>query len=148
MNAPDAMQKQRTLEEFEQALRQSMEIDASERDTLLRHFHDALEQPLTDAPMVGPDRNQWLSTLDELQAAQLIDAPDREALINTFDESMSVLQSEAVQAALQHARRSELDPTASQQGLSSPRAGQANVQLQASSAELIPAHLLQAMGKA
>ena len=108
---------QQVLAELEESLLQRPDLDASDRDTMLRHFETALQDPsaLAANGTMGPDRNTWIETLDLLQQQQVIASGERDALVRSFDEAMQVVQTDAVQLAAGFAAKGgdqSLDPEA------------------------------------
>ena len=109
--------RQQVLAELEESLLQRPDLDASDRDTMLRHFETALQDPSAMAAngTMGPDRNTWIETLDLLQQQQVIASSDRDALVRGFDEAMQVVQTDAVKLAAGFAAKGgnqALDPEA------------------------------------
>lgn len=71
------------------------DVDAADRETIARHFRDALENEAdtaSPAASVGPDRAQWIETLDQLVGDQLLQEQDRNELVRQFDDAMGSLQ--------------------------------------------------------
>lgn len=103
--AAPTIDRQQVLAELEESLLQRQDLDAAARETMLRHFEAALQDPASAAGpgSVGPDRSVWQQTVDMLQQEQVIDAGDRDALMRSFDEAMAPLHDAAVKAAAQSA---------------------------------------------
>lgn len=106
-------ERDRLLAQLDASLGRNGQLDAGERETIVRNFKHALDEAPAaagdDRGQAGPDPRQWAATLDMLHQNQVIDDSDREALMQQFDRSMQVLQSPAVQTATEFARRCESD---------------------------------------
>ncbi len=97
--------RKRLLAEFENLLGEEREIDAADRDALLRHFTDALNDPaILTAPPADADsvRESLRSTLELLQQNRVIGAGDSANLKRQFEEP---LESESMQRAMEFAKR-------------------------------------------
>jgi hypothetical protein len=107
------LDRQQVLAELEESLLQRPDLDAVGRETMLRHFEAALQDP-SAAGTTGADREGWLETLDLLQRENVIASEDREALVRNFDEAMHVLQGETLKLAAEYAALGEAasDPQA------------------------------------
>ncbi len=104
----DTVDRQALLAELDALLQAQPGIDAGERETTLRHFEDALQNPsavMGDSKQVGPDRTQWIQTLDFLRENHVLGAGECDDLIQRFDEAMQGLQSEPVRLAAEFAQR-------------------------------------------
>lgn len=113
---------QQMLAQLDASLAENPDVDAADRETILQHFRDALENEAasasTSAAQVGPDRAQWMETLDLLVGNQLLDESDRNELVRQFDDAMGSLQTDALQTATDFARRcSEQGEAAAQEWL-------------------------------
>ncbi len=96
------------LAQLDASLADNPDVDAADRETILRHFRDALESEAaaaTPAVSVGPDRAQWLQTLDLLVDNQVLDEPDRNELVRQFDDAMGSLQTDAMRTVSEFSRR-------------------------------------------
>jgi hypothetical protein len=107
------LDRQQVLADLEESLLQRPDLDAVGRETMLRHFEAALQDPAATAAM-GADREGWLQTLDLLQRENVIASEDREALVRNFDEAMHMLQGETLKLAAEYAALGEAatDPEA------------------------------------
>lgn len=103
---------QQVLAELEASLLQRQDLDAAARETMLRHFEAALQDPASAAGLgsIGPDRAVWQQTVEMLQQEQVIDPGDRDALMRSFDEAMAPLHDAAVKAAAQPVAGDAIDP--------------------------------------
>lgn len=112
---PSAAEREQMLAQLDESLARNPDLDASGRETILGHFRQALEQEAqamangTARPAGTPDREQWLATLDSLQAADMLDHAGREELVQQFDRAMAGLDSEQVNLALEFSRRCRQD---------------------------------------
>ncbi len=108
------LDRQQVLAELEESLLQRPDLDAAERETMLRHFEAALQNPAAVGGEAGPDRNAWIETLDLLQQENVIASEDRDALVRNFDEAMHALQGDTIRLAAEYAALGEAatDPEA------------------------------------
>lgn len=107
---PSAEDRQQLLADIEASLLQQSGIDAMDRDAMLKHFEDALNNPAGtpgEDGRVGPNRTSWLETMELLRNNQIIDATEQEDLIRQFDQATNTLQSGALQRTAEFARRSQ-----------------------------------------
>lgn len=130
--------------EFEELLRSQGNIDAANRDSLLRHFQEALnDQEALSAPVdIGKMQADVAETLGLMQQHGLIDADDGEEMSKVFAKTLQPLQNESLQRATEFSRRCRED------GQDSARewlAGQAAAQQQERPAQAIPAHVASAL---
>lgn len=96
------------LAQLDASLADNPDVDAADRETILRHFRDALETEAASASpaqSVGPDRAQWMATLDLLVGNHMLDETDRNELVRQFDDAMGSLQNDALHTATEFARR-------------------------------------------
>lgn len=93
---------QQVLAELEQSLLQRADLDAADRETMLRHFEAALRDP-SAAAAAGPDRAAWIETLELLQRERVIASEDRDALVRNFDDAMHALQDDTLKLAAEYA---------------------------------------------
>ncbi len=96
------------LAQLDASLAENPDVDAADRETILRHFRDALETEAASAnssESVGPDRAQWMETLDLLVGNQMLDETDRNELVRQFDDALGSLQTDAMRTATEFARR-------------------------------------------
>lgn len=107
------LDRQQVLADLEESLLQRPDLDAVGRETMLRHFEAALQDPAATG-VAGADREGWLETLDLLQRENVIASEDREALVRNFDEAMHHLQGETLKLAAEYAALGEAaaDPEA------------------------------------
>jgi len=108
---PSAAEREQMLAQLDESLASNPDLDASARESILGHFRQALEKEAEamasgDVQAVAaPDRSQWLATLDQLQAADMLDASGREELIQQFDRAMAGMDTEALAVAREFSRR-------------------------------------------
>lgn len=101
-------EREEVLKEIESTLVQSPGLDASDRETLLRHFGDALAAPQSGTEgQTGPSRAQWLETLEMLRQSFILTHAECDQLVREFDAQMSRLQDAKLARALELARVSE-----------------------------------------
>lgn len=143
---PSAAEREQMLAQLDESLAQNPDLDASSRETILGHFRLALEQEAEAVTngnanvTAGPDRTQWLSTLDDLQEAGLLEHGDREELVQQFDRAMAGMDSQALEVAGEFSRRCKRDgEQAATAWLQSRPAAQAT------GTEGLPAHLAMAL---
>lgn len=93
--------------EFEELLSGQGSIDAADRDSLLRHFRDALdEQSATSEPVdVARMQSDVAQTLELMQQHGLIDSQDSVDMGQAFAKALQPLQDETLQRATEYARR-------------------------------------------
>jgi hypothetical protein len=103
---------QEVLAELEESLLQRPNLDAAERETMMRHFETALQQPGNANGAIGPDRNAWIQTLELLKQENVIAQEDGEALLRHFDEAMDVVQNDTLKLAAELAAKGDgaIDP--------------------------------------
>lgn len=97
------------LAQLDASLAENPDVDAADRETILRHFRDALEDEAASATAsttVGPDRAQWMETLELLVDNQMLDETDRNELVRQFDDALGNLQTDAMRTATEFARLS------------------------------------------
>ena len=138
------------LAQLDASLAENPDVDAADRETILRHFRDALENEAASAStpaQAGPDRAQWMETLDLLVGNQLLDDSDRNELVRQFDDAMGSLQSDAMQTATGFARRcSEQGEAAAQEWLTAQlRSSSSNGSAPATAPAGLPAHVAMAL---
>lgn len=149
-HAPSAAEREQMLAQLDESLARNPDLDADARETILGHFRDALEQEARamangTATLGGaPDRDQWHSTLDALQSAGMLDAADREELVQQFDRAMAGLDSEALAVAMEFSRRHRDEGEAAARTWLSSRPAAATATAGAGTAGL-PAHLAMAL---
>jgi hypothetical protein len=98
------LDRQQVLAELEQSLLQRSDLDAADRETMLRHFEAALQDPSAAAAGApGPDRDAWIETLELLQRERVIASEDRDALVRNFDDAMHALQDDTLKLAAEYA---------------------------------------------
>lgn len=117
---PSAADREQMLAQLDESLARNPDLDAADRESILGHFREALEKEAaatatagTAPGQHGPDRNQWMQTLDMLAANDMLSPNDREALVQQFDRSIGSLQSEALDTAMEFAKRCQRDGEAS-----------------------------------
>ena len=93
--------------EFEDLLSGQGSIDAADRDSLLRHFRDALDEQSAASEPVDVDRMQAdvAQTLELMQQHGLIDSQDSVDMGQAFAKALQPLQNETLQQATEYARR-------------------------------------------
>ncbi len=93
--------------EFEDLLSGQGSIDAADRDSLLRHFRDALDEQSATSEPVDVDRMQAdvAQTLELMQQHGLIDSQDSMDMGQAFAKALQPLQNETLQRATEYARR-------------------------------------------
>jgi len=132
--------------EFEEMLSSQGNIDAADRDSLLRHFRDALEEQSAASEAVDVDRMQAdvAQTLDLMQQHGLIDSQDSVDMGEAFAKALQPLQDETLQRATEFARRVREDGQESaNQWLAAQSAGKAATVPAAP--QTIPAHVASAL---
>lgn len=99
------------FEEFESILRSQGGIDAADRDSMLRHFGEALNDPGIASAPVDFDRMQAdvAQTLGLMQQHGLIDAAGSDEVSETFARTLQPLQDESLQRAVEFGRRCRED---------------------------------------
>lgn len=97
--------------DFEEMLGNQGNIDAADRDSLLRHFHDALDEQSAASEPVDVERMQAdvAQTLDLMQQHGLIDSQDSTDMGEAFARALQPLQNETLQRATEFARRCRED---------------------------------------
>lgn len=149
-HAPSAAEREQMLAQLDESLSRNPDLNADARETILGHFRDALEQEARamangTATLGGaPDRDQWHSTLDALQAVGVLDAADREELVQQFDRAMAGLDSDALSVAMEFSRRHRNEGEAAARAWLSSRPAAAGGASGAATAGL-PAHLAMAL---
>lgn len=111
-NQSRAADHEQMLAQLDASLASNPDVDAADRETMLRHFRDALESEpaaVDGAPQAGPDRRQWVETLDLLAQDRLLDEDDRNDMLRQFDDAMGSLQSDAVRTATEFSQRCQRD---------------------------------------
>ncbi|KIQ97145.1 hypothetical protein [Lysobacter sp. A03] len=136
------------LAQLDASLAENPDVDAADRETILRHFREALESEAASASTpqsVGPDRAQWMETLDLLVGNQMLDETDRNELVRQFDDALGSLQNDALRTATEFARRcNEQGEASAQEWLSGQlRSAQANPSQDHTMA--LPAHVAMAL---
>lgn len=107
---PSAADRKKLSEMFEAMLRENREIDAGDRDALLRYFEEALDAPGAAAPAdADAIRKSLAETLDLAQRGQAIDSKEREVVSEQFEQQLQALEDEALQRALEFGRRVQRD---------------------------------------
>lgn len=110
-SATPRLDEQQVLAEIDRSLQESG-LDAGARETMLRQFESALQQPQAtpgaSSGWVGPDPQVWADTLDMLQREQVIAPDDRAGLQASFDRAMQGLQNDTLRGAVQGATGGEL----------------------------------------
>ena len=112
IDAGDLEQMRKSLfGEFEELLRAQGNIDAANRDSLLRHFQEALNDPeALSAPVdIGKMQADVAETLGLMQQHGLIDADDGEEMSKVFAKTLQPLQDESLQRATEFSRRCRED---------------------------------------
>ena len=97
--------------DFEEMLGNQGNIDAADRDSLLRHFRDALDEQSAASEPVDVERMQAdvAQTLDLMQQHGLIDSQDSADMGEAFARALQPLQNETLQRATEFARRCRED---------------------------------------
>ncbi len=132
--------------EFEDLLSGQGSIDAADRDSLLRHFRDALDEQSATSEPVDVDRMQAdvAQTLELMQQHGLIDSQDSMDMGQAFAKALQPLQDETLQRATEFARRCREDGQESaNQWLAAQSAGAGASALPMS--QSIPAHVASAL---
>lgn len=132
------------FEEFESLLSTQHGIDAADRDSMLRHFGEALNDPASASAPVDFDRMQAdvAQTLGLMRQHGLIDAAGSEEVSETFARTLQPLQDEALQRAVEFGRRCREDgqEAACEWLAGQPGADRAQSR-EAGAADAVPAHL-------
>lgn len=136
------------LAQLDASLAENPDVDAADRETILRHFRDALESEAASASTsqsVGPDRAQWMETLDLLVANQMLDESDRNELVRQFDDALGSLQNDALRTATEFAQRCREQGEAAAQAWLTEQMGSAQTAASADHAMGLPAHVAMAL---
>jgi len=135
--------------QFEELLGGQGNIDAADRDSLLRHFRDALDEQSAATEPVDVDKMQSdvAQTLDLMQQHGLIDSQDSVDMGQAFAKALQPLQNETLQRATEFARRvREEGEEAASQWLAAQASGTgADSATAALGPAAIPAHVASAL---
>lgn len=93
--------------QFEELLGGQGNIDAADRESLLRHFRNALDEQSATSEPVNVDKMQAdvAQTLDLMQQHGLIDSQDSMDMGQAFAKALQPLQNETLHKATEFARR-------------------------------------------
>lgn len=132
--------------EFEELLRGQGNLEAADRDSMLRHFRDALNDEAALSAPVDFARMQAdvASTLGLMQQHGIIDGDDGQQMEQVFAKALRPLQDESLQRAVEFGRRVREDgqESAGEWLASEASARQAQSQLP----QGMPAHVANALG--
>lgn len=106
---PSALDGRQFLDELEASLRNQPNLDAVDRDFLIKHFREALDNPQANAQ--GFDRQSWVDAVAQLGLGEA----EQEALLNRFDQAFQPLQGETRELGDEFTRRLARDGEASAQ---------------------------------
>lgn len=104
-----ALDGQRFIDELETSLRNQPHLDAVDRDFLIKHFRDALDNPQANGQ--GFDRQAWVDAVTQLGLGET----EQEALLGKFDQAFQPLGGETRELGDEFSRRLARDGEASAQ---------------------------------
>lgn len=104
-----ALDGQGFLDALETSLRNQPNLDAVDREHMLKHFREALENPQGNTE--GFDRQAWADVISQLG----LDDAQQEALLNKFDQVLDPNQGETRDLGTEFNRRLTQDGEASAQ---------------------------------
>lgn len=106
---PTALDGQGFLDALETSLRNQPNLDAVDRDFLIKHFREALDNPQGNTQ--GFDRQAWVEAVSQLGLGET----EQEALLSKFDQAFQPLEGETRELGDEFTRRLAQDGEASAQ---------------------------------
>lgn len=96
--------RQEFLDELDASLRQRPDLDASERETILRHFEDAFDQVQAGNRQSTDIQASWNEVFETLHQNHVLNDTEVKQLNEQFGSLDEILQSDAARMALQFNR--------------------------------------------
>jgi hypothetical protein len=93
--------RQGFLDELDASLRQRPDLDASERETILRHFEDAFDRAQTGDGQATDTQASWSEMFESLQQNNVLSDMEVKQLNEQFGSLDEIMQSDAARMALQ-----------------------------------------------
>ena len=99
--------RQLLIDDFESALREESALNAEDRDSIIRQFRDALDNAPTQLgpPDVEELQRSFAQAVRTMAEEQMIDPAEQDTLLRQLQETVGVLEGDAVRRATEHARR-------------------------------------------
>lgn len=93
--------RQGFLDELDASLRQRPDLDASERETILRHFEDAFDRVQAGNGQATDTQASWSEVFETLRQNNVLSDTEVKQLNEQFGSLDEILQSDAARMALQ-----------------------------------------------